>query len=135
MLTEIRIKELNAEFKKLGIAKIRARLANKRPYNIWETPYVQGLIEDYSSKRIKPIDIIMAIAAFLSIAVAIIFGQQNKQLQNNKQVIHNEAQVVQQFITNNLNNYNFPSEVVKAIDVIRAVSGDTVTVMSPEDTK
>lgn len=126
VLTEDRKKELRDEVKKLGVSEIRARLANLGTYNLFEAPYVKGLIEDYLNKRIKPKDIIMASLTLLSIISAIIFHNQNKQLIDNQQQIYNKAQVVQQYITTN--NYNFPAEIVEAINGIRIASGPIVTI-------
>lgn len=124
MLTEVRKKELRNEVSKLGIAEIRASLANLGVYDLFEAPYVRGLIEDYLNKRVKPIDIIMAILSIISIIIAVIFHNQNKQLLDNRQQIYNKAQIVQQYITTN--NYNFPVDIVEAVNGIATASGPTV---------
>lgn len=131
MLTDDRMKELDAEFKKLGIAKIRARLANTGTYNIWETPYMKGLIEDYLSKRLKPIDIITIVFAAISILLAIYFGFENRQLQDNRQAIHNKAQIIQQYITTN--NYNLPQAFIEAVDNIAIASGPVVKLQKSDN--
>jgi len=126
VLTEARKNELRKEVRKIGIAEIRARLANPGVYDQFEAPYVRGLLEDYLNKRIKPKDIIMAVLTLISIITAVIFGNQYKQLLDNRQQIYNKAQVVQQYITTN--NYNFPASVVEAVNDITTASGPTVTI-------
>ena len=58
--------------------------------------------------------------------IALIFGNQNKILRDNKLKIHNSAQVINQYITNN--NYQLPDTVKVQLENILTVSGDTARI-------
>ena len=57
--------------------------------------------------------------------IAIIQGTRNKQLNDNRQQIHNEAKIVYQYFTTN--NYNLPEAIAEHIVSIMTASGPVVT--------
>jgi len=63
----------------------------------------------------------------------LMLGYKNIKLDSNMQKIHNNAQTIQQYITNN--NYNFPENFIHAVDVINTASGPVVEVRSFKDVK
>jgi len=62
--------------------------------------------------------------AIIGIIGSIIFSNKYMMEVNNRQNIHNNAQVVYQYINNN--SLNLPLQVVEAVDVIYTASGVTV---------
>ncbi|MFA5337434.1 MAG: hypothetical protein WC330_03775 [Candidatus Omnitrophota bacterium] len=121
--------KIREECRQLGLTKVRERLGQIGIYTMTEGPVVRAWVkeeEDRLANKIKLRDYISFGIGLLGIVVAVMLGVRNKELEDSRQQIHDEAKIVQQYITNN--NYNFPAEVVKAVNNITTVSGDVVVI-------
>lgn len=120
---------IRMECRKIGLTKVRERLSEIGGYDVIEAPIVEAWVKEEKEKlagKIKPRDYISYGIALLGIVAAMIYGAQNRKLQDNRQQIYNEAKTIQQYITNN--NYNFPPDIIEAVNVIATASGPVVQV-------
>jgi len=80
---------------------------------------------------------IAILGIIISIALAMLYRNaesRNKQLQDNRQELHNQAQIVYQYVTTN--NYNVPKEVIDAVKLITTgTAPNTEVIESPNNVK